>query len=123
MRKPILAIAILAVALTPAFAQAGGQTKSVISVEGYDETDLGYIIYGIVDSTKAKCRKDRTVELYNRNKDGSVRKHIETTTTSPRGAWSVIFTKGDDTSDLFVRVKKSEAGNTKCGASLDLILF
>jgi hypothetical protein len=123
MRKPILAVAILAVAITPAFAQAGGQTPSEIIFEGSDTSSLGLIFYGIVDSPKNKCRKGRTVELYNRGKDGSVLHVVDTDTTSDRGAWSVIFTKGDDPNNLWVRVLKSEAGSTKCGASKIPILF
>jgi hypothetical protein len=123
MRKPILAVAILAVALTPAFAHEGGQAKSTISFEGFEKTGAGALLYGFVDSSKNKCRKRRTVELYDRNKDGSVRKVIDTDTTSTRGAWSAVLKKGDNPQNLFARVKKSEAGDTKCGGSLTIIIF
>ena len=124
MRKPILALAILAVALTPAFAHAGGQAKSVIGFEGYENTGAGALLYGYVDSTKGKCTKDRTVEL-----DDPPRKTVRfarsSIPTRPRAVERGAPSSGRATSpqNLFVRVKKSEAADTKCRGNLTIIIF
>jgi hypothetical protein len=121
MRKTILALPILTLALTPALTSAGDMTESTITVVGDDSSDAGLNIYGIVESSK-KCEKARTVEFYDKSKSGEVTV-IDVDTTSDRGAFNVILTKGDPNSSLFVRVLKSTPGNTKCRAAKDFLTF
>ncbi len=122
MRKPILAVAVLAVALTPALSHAGGTEDSTITVVDASSSDLGIVISGIVESSK-KCRKGRSIELYDRGKDGSVLEVFDEDTSSNRGAWSVVLTKADGPNNLYVRVLKSTAGSTKCGAAKEIVVF
>lgn len=122
MCKPILAVAVLAVALTPALSHAGGTEDSTITVVDAGGSSLGTVISGIVD-TSTKCRKGRTVELYDRGKDGSVLEVFDEDTTSNRGAWAVVLKKSDGPNNLFVRVLKSNAGSTKCGAAKSIVVF
>ena len=122
MLKSMLAFALLSLALVAPLAHAGGTEDSSISVEGGDATKNGILIFGNVFSSK-KCQKARTVELYNRGKDGSVLNVIDTDTTSSRGAWSVILRKSDKAFNLYVRVIKSQAGSTKCGAAKAIVIL
>ena len=111
MKKAILAAAVLTLALTPGLAPAGSTEPSSISGYGEVATAQGLLIFGVVESTK-KCRKARTVELFN---DTGNKPVYDTDTTSTRGAYAVLLEKGDNNSHLTVRVLKSEAGATKCG--------
>jgi len=120
MAKSTLAVALLSLVLVTPLAQAGGSEDSAISTEGAEGTKNGLVIFGNVFSSK-KCQKARTVELYNRGKDGSVLDVLDTDVTSSRGAWAVILRKSDKPINLYVRVVKSRAGGTKCGAAKEIV--
>ena len=123
MRKSILAAALLSLALLPGFAQAGGGTPSQLTITGTEITDDGeYEIFGDVNSPSKKCIKDRAIEMFVKKKNDEV-KVLDTDTTSTRGAWAGMLHKNDPLGELFVRVKRSQVGDTTCAPDKELVVF
>jgi hypothetical protein len=106
-----VAAVVVAAALVGTASAHKPRFRSTITIhDSFDQVTFEEVFFGRVDSPKRKCRRHRTVLLYNENVQGPLSSDL----TNRRGHWEVRLASDNIGGDYYARVLRKVKRDYVC---------